>query len=296
LTKITEWCYQIILIACELVEKFSTFEIYSNVYFMKKFFLTLFSILIGSVFQLQAQVLVLEGHYQGRDIYVQNPFASSGVGFCVYEVRVNNEVTTDEVNSSAFAIDFAMLDLKIGDPLNIEIIHKDGCDPIVINAEVLKPISTFDLNSIVVESNILKWSTTNESGKLPFVIEQYRWNKWVKVGEVSGKGTTEENSYQFKLVPNSGLNKVRVKQVDSTNKPRYSSVAEFNSKKYEVSYSPVKVKKDIIFSQRTMYEVYNMYGNIVMRGYDKVIDVSALEKGKYYINYDNKFGDTFDKK
>ncbi len=264
---------------------------------MKRVYLTLFSILFASVMQLQAQVLVLEGHYQGRDIYVQNPFSSSGVGFCVYEVRVNKEVTTDEVNSSAFAIDFSMLNLNIGDPLNIEIVHKEGCEPLVINAEVLKPISTFELSSISVDkSNILKWSTTNESGKLPFIIEQYRWNKWVKVGEVSGKGTEEENFYQFKLVPNSGLNKVRVKQTDSTNKPRYSSVSEFSSKKYEVSYSPVKVKKDIVFSQRTMYEVYNMYGNIVMRGYDKVINVSALDKGKYYINYDNKFGDTFEKK
>jgi hypothetical protein len=245
---------------------------------------------------MEAQVLVLEGNYQGRDIYVQNPFASSGVGFCVYEVRVNNEVTTDEVNSSAFAIDFSMLNLNIGDPLNIEIIHKEGCEPLVINAEVLKPISTFEINSISVINNMLKWTTTNESGKLPFVIEQYRWNKWVKVGEVAGKGTDGENSYQFKLVPNSGSNKVRVKQTDSTNKPRYSTVTEFTSKSYEVSYSPIKVKKDIIFSQRTMYEVYNMYGNIVMRGYDKVINVSALEKGRYYINYDNKFGDTFEKK
>ena len=264
---------------------------------MKRVYLALFFLLFTSLLPLQAQVLVLDGHYQGRDIYVQNPFASSGVGFCVYEVRVNNEVTTDEVNSSAFAIDFNMLNLKIGDPLNIEIVHKEGCEPLVINAEVLKPISTFDLASISVnKSNVLTWSTTNESGRLPFVIEQYRWNKWVKVGEVNGKGTSELNEYQFKLVPNSGLNKVRVKQTDSTNKPRYSSVSEFNSRKYEVSYSPIKVKKDITFSQQTMYEVYNMYGNIVMRGYDKVVDVSALKKGKYYINYDNKFGDTFDKK
>ncbi len=246
---------------------------------------------------MEAQVVVLEGHYQGRDIYVQNPFSSSGVGFCVFEVRVNNEVTTDEVNSSAFAIDFAILDLQIGDPLSVEIIHKEGCEPIIINPEVLKPISTFELVSInVSSSNVLKWTTTNESGKLPFTIEQYRWNKWVKVGEVAGKGTEDENSYEFKLVPNSGLNKVRVKQTDSTNKPRYSDVAEFVSKAYQVSYSPVKVKKEIIFTHSTMYEVYNMYGNIVIRGYDKTIDVSALKKGKYYINYDNKFGDTFDKK
>lgn len=264
---------------------------------MKRIYLILFVLAFSSIDTLNAQVVVLEGHYQGRDIYVQNPFSSSGVGFCVYEVRVNKEVTTDEVNSSAFAIDFNMLNLQIGDPLNIEIVHKEGCDPLVINPEVLKPISTYDIVSIEVDkSNTLKWSTKGESGKLPFVIEQYRWNKWVKVGEVGGKGTESVNNYEFRLTPNSGLNKVRVKQTDSTNKPRYSEATEFSSKTYEVSYSPVKVKKELIFSHTTMYEVYNMYGNIVMRGYDKKIDVSALKKGKYYINYDNKFGDTFEKK
>ena len=265
--------------------------------FMKKFYSALVLFFVLSVASLQAQVLILDGHYQGRDIYVQNPFSSSGVGFCVYEVRVNNEVTTDEVNSSAFAIDFSMLNLKIGDALTIEIVHKEGCEPIVINPEVLKPISTFELSSISVDkNNVLKWTTTNESGILPYVVEQYRWNKWVKVGEVQGKGTANSNSYEFKLVPNSGMNKVRVKQTDSTNKARYSEVAEFSSQSYEVSYSPEKVKKEIIFTHTTMYEVYNMYGNIVMRGYDKTIDVSSLKKGKYYLNYDNRFGDTFEKK
>ena len=257
----------------------------------------LFILTLAFSFQTEAQVLILDGHYQGRDIYVQNPFSSSGVGFCVYEVRVNEQVTTDEVNSSAFAIDFNLLNLNIGDPLHVEIIHKEGCEPVVINPEVLKPISTYELVSIEVDkSNTLKWTTKNESGKLPYVIEQFRWNKWVKVGEVEGKGTEDLNEYAFKLTPNSGSNKVRVRQTDSSNKPRYSEATEFNSKKYEVTFSPTKVKKEIAFSHITMYEIYNMYGNIVMRGYDKMVDVSSLKKGKYYINYDNKFGDTFEKK
>lgn len=138
---------------------------------MKKFYSALVLFFVLSVASLQAQVLILDGHYQGRDIYVQNPFSSSGVGFCVYEVRVNNEVTTDEVNSSAFAIDFSMLNLKIGDALTIEIVHKEGCEPIVINPEVLKPISTFELSSISVDkNNVLKWTTTNESGDRKSVV------------------------------------------------------------------------------------------------------------------------------
>ena len=241
--------------------------------------------------------IALEGHYQGRDIYVQNPFSPTGVGFCVYEVRVNNEISSDEINSSAFVIDLGLYNLKLGDPITTVIKHKADCDPIVINPEVLKPLSTFDIVEInVSNSGLLKWSTLNESGKLPFTMEQFRWNKWVKIGEVEGKGTGNENHYQFKFPPNSGLNRVRIKQVDSTNKPRYSKAIEFNSSVPSVTFSPRKVKKEIIFSHQTMYEVYNMYGNIVMRGFGDKIIVSGLEKGKYYLNYGNSFGETFEKK
>lgn len=264
---------------------------------MKKIIFALFTFFIALVQGINAQVIVIEGHYQGRDIYVQNPFSASGVGFCVYEVRVNGLATTDEINSSAFAVDLALQNLNIGDEINIEIAHKDGCDPIIINPEVLKPLSTFEIVNInVSDKGLLKWTTKDESGKLPFIIEQFRWNKWVKVGEVEGKGNAGENQYEFKVIPNSGINKVRVKQVDSTAKPRYSSTFSFSSKIPKVTFSPVKVKKEISFSRETLYEIYNMYGNMVARGYANKIDVSNLEKGKFYLNYDSSFGESFEKK
>jgi len=42
--------------------------------------------------------IVHEGHYQGKNLYVQNPFAGSGVGFCVIKVTVNGDVTTDQIS------------------------------------------------------------------------------------------------------------------------------------------------------------------------------------------------------
>ena len=53
----------------------------------------------------QGGVIILEGNYQGKNLYIQNPFGSNGVGFCVSEVKVNGNITTDEINSSAFEID-----------------------------------------------------------------------------------------------------------------------------------------------------------------------------------------------
>ena len=52
---------------------------------MKKIFLFLFCLIV-STFGFANRVIVLDGVYQGKNIYVQNPFAASGVGFCVQEV------------------------------------------------------------------------------------------------------------------------------------------------------------------------------------------------------------------
>ncbi len=237
----------------------------------------------------QAGVIVLEGNYQGKNLYVQNPFASSGVGFCAYEVTVNGQVTTDEVNSSAFEIDFKNLGIKQGDKVVVKIEHKDDCTPKVLNPEVLKPKSSFTIVSIGVDakSSTLKWTAKDESGKLTYIVEQFRWNKWVKVGEVDGIGTADPHDYQFKISPNSGKNKFRVKQIDYTGQPRMSNPTEFTSDIPAVSEGPESVKDFINFSSPTMYEIYDEYGNIAKRGFGDKVDVTDLKKGIYYLNYDN---------
>lgn len=260
---------------------------------MRKTLLTLILGLVFSVNTYATGTIVLDGNYQGKNLYVQNPFASSGVGFCVFEVTVNGEVTTDEINSSAFEIDFRNFQLQLGEKVEVKIKHKDDCKPKVLNPEVLKPKSTFELISIDVSSGgVLNWSTKGETGKLPYVIEQFKWNKWVKVGEVEGSGTSTKNEYSFKVTAHSGKNKFRVKQVDYTGQPKYSQAAEYSSSMNEVTFSPVgTVKKDIIFSAETSFEVYDQYGNIVKKGFSKEIDCSNLQKGKYYMNYDNKMAE-----
>jgi len=267
---------------------------------MKKVYLALIGLIISTA-GFSVSVIVLEGNYQGKNIYVQNPFSASGVGFCVQEVKVNGKVTTDEIGSSAFEIDLKALHLNIGDKVEVKITHKDGCKPKVLNPEVLKPKSTFEIQTIGVDKDlILKWSTKNESGKLTYIVEQFRWNKLVKVGEVDGKGTAEPNSYSFKIVPHSGKNTFRVKQIDYSGQPRISKSCDYSASLPEITFSPAKPTKDITFlagstPTETMFEVYDQYGNIVKRGFASSVDVSNLPKGSYYLLYDNKMGD-FSKK
>lgn len=241
--------------------------------------------------------LVLSGIYQGSDIYVQNPFSGQGVSFCVFEVRINGEISSDEVNSSAFVIDMAIMGLEIGDEVEIIISHKKGCEPRVLNPEVLKPRSSFEVSGIGVSDDYkLNWTTKGETGELPFIIEQFRWNKWMKAGEVAGEGSPDEHSYAFQLEPHSGLNRVRIRQTDYRDETRTSPIVEFEGPSDLVTFSPEKPHDAITFSQTTRFEIFDQYGNLVKTGYDRSVDVAELEKGEYYLNYDRSFGETFKKR
>jgi len=183
----------------------------------------------------------------------------------------------------------------LGAPVEVKIKHKDDCTPKVINPEVLKPMSTFEIDAMKVEKDgTLYFTTKNETGSLPYTIQQFRWNKWVDIGEIDGKGSPDKNEYQY-VIPtmNSGENRFRLKQVDGTGKPRYSFEAKFNSPLPAVTFTEPGDRKKagdkIMFSDKTMYEIYNEFGVIVDKGIAKEVNVSNLEKGTYWVNFDNTF-------
>lgn len=238
--------------------------------------------------------LSIEGNYQGKSLYVQNPENSDGFGYCVTKVTVNGKILPSGISQSAFEIDFSIFKIAIGEKVFIVVEHSDDCMPKIINPEVLLPQSTFFTVDITVTNNgYLTWKTTYEQGKLPFIIEQFRWNKWVQIGEVQGKGTSETNSYEFQIMPHSGENSIRVVQIDNSGQKRASKIVKFQSNVAIVEKNPVKVKNSINFTANgtaveTKYEIYDAYGNIVKKGVGSSVPCSNLSKGAYYLNFDNK--------
>ncbi|MGZ4160490.1 MAG: hypothetical protein ACXVNF_06810 [Neobacillus sp.] len=130
----------------------------------------------------------------------------------------------------------------------------------------------------------LVWITQNEARIHAFIIEEYRWNKWVEIGEVYGNGLPKETSYSFKTISYSGKNKIRVRQGDESN---VSKELEFNSKVSKVTYSLIDGAKQIKFSSKTLYEIIDASGTIVKRGFSDIVSYSDLPKGTYTLNYDN---------
>lgn len=234
-----------------------------------------------------AAVIVIEGQYQLRNIYVLNGKSGSGVGFCTYEVTVNGQVTSDEINSEAFEVDLSVFGFELGDDVVVKIKHRDDCQPKVINPGALQPMPTFEVKDISIgDDEILRWTTVNEQGSLPYIVQQKKWNKWVKVGEVIGKGTSNENTYEFKVPTVSGKNEYRVVQNNPNVGYRVSETASMISNKPAVTYDYDRRAQKILFSNETSFEVYNIYGQIVKRGFGSAIDISNLSRNTYYITYD----------
>ena len=238
--------------------------------------------------------LSIEGTYLGKNLYIQNPENEEGFGFCVTKVTVNGDLLPSGYSANAFEIDFSLFNIAIGEPLFIVIEHNAGCTPKILNPEVLLPQSTFDISEISANSTgKLNWTSINENGKLPFFIEQFRWNKWVQVGEVSGKGTVVSNKYEFQVIPHSGENILRVVQVDHSGNKRTSQEVKFTSQQKAITKGSTIVKTNIYFTEEnqpssTRFEIFDVYGNIIKKGTGASVDCSNLLKGAYYINYDNK--------
>ena len=127
---------------------------------------------------------------------------------------------------------------------------------------------------------------------LDFQIEKFKWNSWISVGQVRGKGGSAQNQYSFNLPLHSGKNKVRISQIDNTGKTRSSKALEYPSKIAPFTMGPSSVRDYLYFysnnkKSKTRFEVLDAYGNLLKAGYANNVDCKNIVNGIYYINYDN---------
>jgi hypothetical protein len=242
----------------------------------------LFFVLITSAFsKAQTSTIVLEGKYKGKNLYIQNP--TSTEGYCTQKVLVNEKEVTFS-NTSAFEIKLDSMGFKIGDSVKVELFHKNDCLPKVLNNNI-NPKRVSYIESISVDSNaILHWKVQYADTTNRFIVEQFRWNKWIKIQEVAGKDNVYE--YSYKVLPHSGKNQFRVKV---NLKDEFSRTVDYNSTT-EVKIMPCSLKNEIAFDTETDYEIYDQLGGFVKKGRGKIITLSELVTGDYYLNYDNKMG------
>ncbi len=164
------------------------------------------------------------------------------------------------------------------------------------DAKAEKILATFEIQSFKVSKDgMVSWTSKNESGSLPYIVEQFIFDKWVTVAKINGVGSPTPNSYSVPVILNSGENKFRVKQKGYDKMSKFSDAVTYYSKKEAVTYS-IKNKNQLLeFSSDTYFIVYNPYGAIVKQGYGNALNISEYAKGYYCLIYDNKLGG-FEKK
>jgi len=233
----------------------------------------------------KAGILTVSGVYQGKNLYVQNPFTGNMKDFCTNDVFVNDVKVMTNIQSSAYEIDLS--NLKLNDPVTVKITHKDDCKPKILNPQVIRASSNFQFSSFNIDPESITWATKGEKPRGKFFVEHFINNSWVTVKEVSGKESGMLNNYEIKAAHHSKLNKYRIKYLESDGQVFYSQVIEFNSDLPAISWYPKRITDKIYLSREADFEVLDAYGNVVRKGVGKEINMADLSAGVYYLNVDN---------
>ncbi len=141
------------------------------------------------------------------------------------------------------------------------------------------------IHSINIDSRgLVTWVAENDTLHLPFIIEQFRWKKWIKIEEVDNLGKDEFNIYSCNVALFHGENFIRIKHGSPI---CISDSVKLTTDIPEIKCFINKKQKIIEFSFDTFYEITDIKGVLFKKGYSKKISISDLAKNKYILFYDN---------
>lgn len=230
--------------------------------------------------------LLIEGVYQGTNLYIENPHDASKQAFCISEVLINGKKMSPLPQASAFEI--ILSHLKKDEAVSIRILHRDDCKPKIINPNSIRVRNEFQFTSLDINNDFINWVSKGEKKHSKYFIEKFEHNSWITEEVVECQGNAGNNVYKIDAPHHSGLNKYRVKYLDITGKSYYSQVVEFTAAKAKVEFYPQRVSTTLNFSHPVKFEILDAYGNVVIKGSDKVVDCTKLKMGTYYVSFDNR--------
>jgi hypothetical protein len=154
--------------------------------------------------------IVIEGYYNLKNIFVKNSFGVGGIGFCVIRTKVNDEVTTDEINANMFQINLSLCKLKLGDKVKVVIKYKRKCapneKPLILNPGALLKTNKEETQLSLIYEGKFMWENLFVCN--PRVSNSNAYG--IKEVLINGKGLsyTEINADVFEInLSKMGLNK-----------------------------------------------------------------------------------------
>ncbi len=236
--------------------------------------------------------MVLEGTYQGKNLYINNPSNAYDSEYSIIKATLNGRPLAN-IKSSNFMVNFR--GMYLGKYIKIELTYrtKGFPAPQILNPTSIRSSSSFQLiGNVEIDEDQMTWKTKYENSEEPYIIERDLgtglWSDWVLVGTVVGKGSRDYNEYRFALDHLSGANKYRIKQRDGMYQYSYIPPVNFTSTKAPITLAESSVTSKLKLSSKVAYEIYDGFGRLITKGHGKVIDISAIRTGTYFIRIENK--------
>lgn len=136
------------------------------------------------------------------------------------------------------------------------------------------------------KSGQIKWTTINEKANAKFDVEEWRWAKWVIIGQINGTGN---GNYSCSFLADTTC---RIYQVRITSGQYHSASINYpNPIKIDISGSCSK--QVIRFHHMTKFEVWDKYENKILSGCDSILIFSDFKKGNYHLNVGDKLTQFF---
>jgi hypothetical protein len=232
-----------------------------------------------------AAEMIVNGIYQGTNLFVQNPHDGKN-NYCIAEIYLNNKKADFPKNSTAFDIDLSSL--TVGATIHLRFVHSDDCLPKIMNMGAIKVREEFQFTSIDATDTKLVWTTKGEKRFGQYFLEAFKNNAWKVEKVLNCKAQAGNNIYEINASHSSGVNKYRIKYLEISGKSVYSPERVYESDAEQVTFYPKSVTQNITFSKIVKYEVLDVYYNIVMRGNGAMADCTGLKGGTYYLVFDNR--------
>ncbi len=252
----------------------------------------------------QAGEILIAGIYQGKNLFVQNPFSPDNKTYCTNEVYVNDEKVMASIKLGAFEIDLS--GLEVDDPVTIRITHKDGCAPRLINPQVIRPSGNFQITDVLASGNTIRWVSSGETAAFIYYVESLVNGNWIVLRKMNAKGQPK-TPYVMTVAEPDATNKYRIKAQDTETHHMFYSrvfgqraeepVTKPDTADYKlVTFAPNNPKTRLTLSREAEYEILDARKKTIAKGKGLIVSIARLKTGTYYLKIEGQPPQKFVKK
>ena len=236
----------------------------------------------------QYDSLVIKGTYQGKPLYVQNPFVREAGGFCIQQVLLNRFTLLNAPRASAVRIAPADAGLRVGDKVEIIILHHRGYMPKVLNPEVIIFAQPFSFVYTTAGEESLRWAAKGAASGGSFSIQRAEPDGWHELASKYAVPGIEEQAYEQSISHQPGENEYRILYTDNEGQEKESNPFLYTKNLPPVTFSPTRVSDQITLSRKAFFEILDEQGNQILKGEMDQIPLRRLRPGTYFIVLDGE--------